>query len=147
MMRTLTCPVCNREFTTDQNAKKFCSAKCRRKYNAQRARKNNLREFICGWCGDNFLSDRRKKYCSKECRLYANGRIGKRKSAPKKPMLSLEQVALLSREAGLSYGQYVHKFQLNQGESNAVIRHMSVLFVRKKELYRLRTENYKISEL
>lgn len=113
MKRTLHCPVCNREFTTDKNAKKYCSAKCRRKANAQRARRNNLREFTCAWCGDSFLSLRRKKYCSKECRLYANGRLTKSKKIHKAPALSIEQVAVLSREAGLSYGQYVQKFQLN----------------------------------
>ena len=113
MKRILHCPVCNKEFETDKNAKKYCSAKCRRKANNQSARKNTLREFFCGWCGDTFLSVRRKKYCSKECRLYANGRLVKRKKAKKAPTLSLEQVAILSREAGLSYGQYVQKYQLS----------------------------------
>ena len=112
MKRTLHCPVCNKEFTTDKNAKKYCSAKCRRKANTQRAMKNNLREFMCAWCGETFMSARRKKYCCKQCRLYANGRLVKRKKVTK-PQLTLEQVAILSREAGLSYGQYVQKFQLN----------------------------------
>jgi len=112
MKRTLCCPVCNKEFTTDKNAKKYCSARCRRKANAQRAMKNNLREFMCAWCGETYMSPRRKKYCSKECRLYANGRLISRKKVTK-PTLSLEQVAILSREAGLSYGQYVQKYQLN----------------------------------
>ena len=56
---------------------------------------------------------RRKKYCSKECRLYANGRLIKRKKVHSAPALTLEQVAILSREAGLSYGQYVQKYQLS----------------------------------
>ena len=113
MKRTLVCPVCNKEFTTDKNAKKYCSARCRRVFATRKARKDSLREFQCAWCGDTFLSDRRKKYCSKECSLYANGRITRKKKKPTKPELSLEQVAILSREAGLSYGQYVQKFQLN----------------------------------
>ena len=112
MKRTLCCPVCNKEFTTDKNAKKYCSAKCRRKANAQRIAKNKLVEFMCAWCGESFLSARRKKYCCSQCRLYANGRLVKRKKVTK-PALSIEQVAILSREAGLSYGQYVQKFQLN----------------------------------
>ncbi len=113
MKRTLLCPVCNKEFITDKNAKKYCSAKCRRKANNQSAKKTTLREFSCAWCGDSFMSVRRKKYCSKDCRLYANGRLIKRKNIRKGPALSLEQVAILSREAGLSYGQYVQKFQLS----------------------------------
>jgi len=59
------------------------------------------------------MSVRRKKYCSKDCRLYANGRLIKRPKVRKGPVLSLEQVAILSREAGLSYGQYVQKYQLS----------------------------------
>lgn len=112
MKRTLYCPVCNTEFVTDKNAKKYCSAKCRRKANNQSAKKSTLREFLCAWCGDSFMSMRRKKYCSKECRLYANGRLIKRR-VKKTPSLTLEQVAILSREAGLSYGQYVQKYQLS----------------------------------
>jgi len=113
MKRTLHCPVCNKEFVTDKNAKKYCSAKCRRKANNQVAPKNTLREFSCAWCGESFMSVRRKKYCSKDCRLYANGRLIKRPKVRKGPVLSLEQVAILSREAGLSYGQYVQKYQLS----------------------------------
>ena len=47
MKRTLHCPVCNSEFTTDKNAKKYCSAKCRRKANAQSALINGQHEFTC----------------------------------------------------------------------------------------------------
>ena len=113
MKRTLHCPVCNKEFVTDKNAKKYCSARCRRKANLQSAKKNTVKEFSCAWCGDTFVSMRRKKYCSKECRLYANGRLIKRKKVHSAPALTLEQVAILSREAGLSYGQYVQKYQLS----------------------------------
>lgn len=114
MKRTLKCPVCGKEFTTDKNAKKYCSARCRRKANAQKAKKSVMDEITCAWCGDTFLTMRRKRYCSKECRLYANGRITRRKKRePQAPALTLSQVALLSREAGLSYGKYVQKFQLS----------------------------------
>lgn len=112
MKRKLICPICGVEFETDKNSKKYCSEKCRRKANNQPAKKNALREFSCSWCGDSFLSVRRKKYCCKECRLYANGRLIKRKKVSKAPALTLEQVAILSREAGLSYGQYVQKYNL-----------------------------------
>ena len=112
MKRTLHCPVCNNEFTTDKNAKKYCSAKCRRKANALTAKMNTLKELSCAWCSDTFMSLRRKKFCSKECRLYANGRLSQRKKRAKEPSLTLSQVALLSREAGLSYGKYVQKYNL-----------------------------------
>ena len=42
----------------------------------------------------------------------ANGRLSQRKKRAKEPSLTLSQVALLSREAGLSYGKYVQKYNL-----------------------------------
>lgn len=110
MIRKLICPICGKEFETDQNAKKYCSAKCRRAHNRQ-PKEKVYKTCRCSWCGEAFLSERRKKYCSNECLLYANGRLKKRKTKPKK-VLSIEEVAKLSREAGLSYGEYVRKYNL-----------------------------------
>ena len=109
MKRTLMCPVCGKEFTKETNAQKFCSAKCRRA--ANRKLKATLKAFKCNWCGSEFLSERRKKYCCRKCMLYANKRIKKREIQPKK-VLSLEEVAVLSREAGMSYGEYCMKHNL-----------------------------------
>lgn len=111
MIRYLTCPACNKQFATENNASKYCSPRCRRKMARRHAIKT--KKYTCAWCGNDFLSERRKKYCSKECRQYANGRA--KKSAAQRrcsPILSLSQVARLSREAGMSYGKYVHTFQL-----------------------------------
>ena len=55
------------------------------------------------------MSDRQKKYCSGECRVASYKKIHHDKKRLT-PTLTLSQVALLSRQAGLSYGQYV---QLN----------------------------------
>lgn len=111
MKRKLICPICGKEFVTDKNAKRYCSVKCRKKANSK-PKPMTVKEFECNWCGKKFLSERRKKYCCKECRLYANGRLIKRKKVKQAPVLSLDQVAILSREAGLSYGQYVQKYNL-----------------------------------
>lgn len=108
--RSLVCPVCGREFTTDKNAMKYCSEFCRRK--AARSLENSgVREFKCMHCGKKFMSDRRRKYCSIGCRVSANR--GKTPSGDEStPSLTLSQVAFLSREAGLSYGKYVEKLRL-----------------------------------
>lgn len=108
MNRSLICPYCGKEFVTDKNAAKYCSAACRRKANAPVSYLGE-RTFNCQWCGDSFVSDRQKKYCSGECRVasYKKIHLGKKRLTP---TLTLSQVALLSRQAGLSYGQYV---QLN----------------------------------
>ena len=103
------CPVCEKEFIKERNAQKYCSAKCRIIYNRTRPG-HEPRNFICAKCGEEFASHKKKKYCSKECRLAANGRGKGKRTRKKKNILSIEQVAVLSREAGLSYGEYVAKY-------------------------------------
>ena len=111
MKRKLICPRCGKEFEKESNAQKYCSAKCRRAAN-KHPKPMKVEKYTCDWCGKDFLSERRKKYCSKECRLYANGRLKKKRKAKSKPALTLEEVAVLSREAGLSYGEYCVKHNL-----------------------------------
>ena len=110
MKRKLICPRCGKEFETESNAQKYCSAKCRRAAN-RKPKPKKVEKYKCNWCGKEFLSARRKKYCRKECMLYANSRLKVRETKPKKVM-SIEEVAKLSREAGLTYGQYVQKYSL-----------------------------------
>lgn len=110
MKRKLICPVCGKEFVTDKNAKRYCSKRCRKKANSK-PKPMMVKSLKCDWCGKEFLSERRKKYCCKECRLYANGRLKKRE-VHSKPALSIEEVAVLSREAGMSYGEYVRKYNI-----------------------------------
>ena len=106
------CPCCGEEFETkksengnSRNAQKYCSPQCRKKY-ASRA--YELKDCTCRWCGKDFKAPKRRKYCSDECRLYANGR-GKRKSKTNKTLI---EVAQLAHKEGLTYGQYVAKYGL-----------------------------------
>ena len=110
MKRELICPVCSRKFETNKNAQKYCSPKCRRKANfAANLEKQNV--FNCAWCGKEFISERSKKYCCDTCRVNANRPSAKRK--PKtEPRYKLSTIAFLSRSLGMSYGQYVSKYQL-----------------------------------
>lgn len=104
------CPVCGKKFERQYNAQKHCSAKCRRKYYSQKSvkAKYNIKKYECNWCGISFEAEQKRKYCTEECRKYANGR-GRRKS---KNTASLEQIIKLANEAGLTYGQYVAKMGL-----------------------------------
>lgn len=104
------CPVCDTEFVTNQNAKKFCSEWCKKK-SRRTERDSQHKECVCGWCGITFFSKRRKIYCSNECRLFANGRysLPKPQSVHKKPCLSIEETVALARLAGMTYGEYVQK--------------------------------------
>lgn len=108
--KTKICPFCQVEFVTEKNAQVYCSERCRRGMFAKKKReKNKSREFTCAYCGDAFVSDRKQKFCCKDCKLKANGRLVAKPKPRKKPSLSLTQVALLSRQAGMSYGEYVMK--------------------------------------
>lgn len=104
------CPICGKEFEATANAKKYCSKWCSNKA----VRHESARRCKCAWCGNIFLSPRRKTYCSTECRMFANGRttLPKPKKKSKKPKLTLARVASLAKEAGMSYGAYVQKNNL-----------------------------------
>ena len=113
-LRKVSCALCGVEFETEENAKHYCSVKCRRRANAKRAREQRglLRRFTCAWCGNEFLSTRKRKYCKADCRLMANGKILPRTKKTEKPKMTLEQIAKAAREEGLSYGEYVKKYNL-----------------------------------
>lgn len=111
--KTKICPFCQTEFFTDQNAQVYCSERCRRGMFAKKKReKNKSREFTCAYCGDAFVSDRKQKYCCKDCKLKANGRLVAKPKPRKKSNLSLAQINELARAAGMNYGQYVAKMGL-----------------------------------
>lgn len=108
-MATKICKRCGREFTTEKNAQKFCSKYCTTKYLSFGAKQT---EFKCAFCGKNFTSQKKKKYCSDQCRLKANGRLKNKKKADSKPknFMSIEEVARESRKLGISAGEYMQKF-------------------------------------
>lgn len=56
-----------------------------------------------------FESDRKKKYCSDDCRIRAYRKSLARR---KKPKLTLAEVNALARAEGLNYGLYVAKYDL-----------------------------------
>lgn len=103
------CPICKKEFVREVNSQVYCSA-CR-KASKKKPKPKIMKKFSCNWCGKDFESYRKKKYCCSTCRAFANGRKYIRPSKQTKK-LSLEEIAILSREAGLSYGQYVQKHNL-----------------------------------
>lgn len=110
-MVTKICKRCGKEFTTEKNAQKFCSNRCCNNYHHLGAKQT---EFTCAYCGKQFTSSIKKKYCSVDCRerLYRQERKKARKKPKSKNFKSLVEVAIASREAGLSYGQYVAKMGL-----------------------------------
>lgn len=77
------CPTCGKKFETFFNQKKFCSAKCRNKWNntKQNAKRTvtqitkQTAQRICPQCGKEFeLTKSNKKFCSELCgRRYRRG--------------------------------------------------------------------------
>lgn len=109
-MRELVC-ICGKPFTTDKNAKKYCSEKCYRMANRKKYIEK-ITEQTCAFCGKTFSHMKKKKYCSVLCRQKANGRKKDVPREKKKLPMTLEQIAVASRAEGLSYGQYVAKHGL-----------------------------------
>lgn len=106
------CPVCGKIYYTDANASKYCSNECFKKIRSKK--KTPRRSCVCKGCGKTFASKRRKSYCSEKCRMYANGRgaavyIKKEKV---KPRYTISQVAAMANAEGLTYGNYVRKYNL-----------------------------------
>lgn len=111
-MREIKCLNCGKVFLTDSNAQKHCCEKCRREH-AIKNKRVELYEGKCAYCGKSFTALRKRKYCFKECQNKANGHCAekdRKASTRKKPDLSLEEVARLSRECGMNYGEYVAKY-------------------------------------
>ena len=84
----------------------YCNEDCRTAANRKIL---GRRTFECAFCGKDFESDARRKYCSAECREDAKRENQKRKK-PKKAKVSLEQINELARKEGLTYGQYFAKY-------------------------------------
>lgn len=106
------CPHCGKIYHAKANAQKYCSSECAEK--SKLPKKRPLRKCICKGCGNTFQSVRVKRYCSEDCRMYANGR-GRAERKPEtaeKPKYTLSQVAAMANNAGMTYGTYVQKYSL-----------------------------------
>lgn len=114
------CKYCGKEMKIGfAKQSKFCCVECRRAY----YKKKPVENAYCEVCGKP-LTGTQTKYCSYECRKKATGKkqcenkdrhkkppMVERKKA-KKPSLSLEELAALSKAEGLSAGQYCIKHRL-----------------------------------
>jgi endogenous inhibitor of DNA gyrase (YacG/DUF329 family) len=104
------CPTCNKKFITTAGNARYCSKACKYGEIKRKRLEEKPQEFNCAWCGETFVSSRKKKYCCKECRLIANGRKSSKKSIKQNRLTliegSLADVNQKARDAGLSYGHY-----------------------------------------
>lgn len=106
------CITCGKEFVPSANCQKHCCEACRRKAYAATIKANRTQKFVCSWCGTTFEAEQKRKYCTADCRLKANARKRRVPKKKPKPTYTLSKVALLAREAGMTYGEYVAKMGL-----------------------------------
>ena len=113
-MKITNCRYCGTPFTTEQNAAQFCSKECRTTFARAKNRVySRIHKYTiqCGWCGVTFKALRGVKYCCDLCRLRATGKInGIAKPKTGKPVKSIEEVARICTQMGLSYGEYMAKY-------------------------------------
>ena len=100
------CLECGKEFETVNNRQKYCCEICRRKH-GKIYDPLGERIFKCQYCGKEFTSNQRKKYCCAEHGIKANNK--KRYKKKMHQSTSLSEVARLAREQGLTYGQYMQR--------------------------------------
>ena len=121
-----TCPICGTVFTASGYAIKriYCGDKCLKAAMKKRRMEGCLEQSpnvaidpskseikICPVCKENFVATRKnQKYCSEKCTGKAKWQRKKErlmKKSPTKTNASLSEIARLSRENGMTYGEYV----------------------------------------
>ena len=112
MIHIKICPVCKKQFKTEQNARKYCKNKCA--YAALKKRKKKQMPVLCQWCGQIFKSDHKVKFCNTLCRgEYMKNLIIFKKKVTKVPVkVTIEDAVKGSREEGITYGRYVKLYRL-----------------------------------
>lgn len=106
-------PDCGKIFEAKTRKSKYCCKSCsiHARYLINRSVYKEQR--FCPVCGTELSPDAGSsaKYCGKECRLIALGRLKKRrvKGRGAKPKLSLAEANELARSEGLTYGQYYNR--------------------------------------
>ena len=107
-MITRICKCCGKSFTTNSNARMYCNSQCAK---AKKVKQPILWSYTCNWCGLKFKAERKRKYCTEDCRERSYGRR-KGRTHTEQPDLSIAEINRLAKEAGLSYGKYCVKYGL-----------------------------------
>lgn len=111
MVTKKVCPYCKRSFTTQKNARRYCTKKCSKRV-AQKKQKiiAGKKYHLCQWCAKKFRPlEYRTKFCSCICRnSFADALMVLQRKTKRKPLKhSTREIVARSREAGVSYGVYV----------------------------------------
>ena len=112
------CRWCGKEFTAKYNSSQYCSSECKKSKNKAMLKWSKKPNYTikCAWCGEIFSAGRKRKYCCYLCSLRGTGKINgiakhqKGKHKIDKPFTSIEEVAKICGEQGISYGQYMTRY-------------------------------------
>lgn len=111
------CIICGAEFTPKSHNQVCCSQKCLTE-KRKRSRRLVIGEIrYCKFCGKEFIYDAPKKtYCSPLCREIATRKNREKKKViaerNKTPKLSILEINKRAEAEGLTYGEYVSKYNL-----------------------------------
>lgn len=108
---TRNCIKCGTEFTTGFSKKQYCTRACR--LSAPK------KEIICT-CGKP-VPEGRRKYCSEECYIKNNISMSRERKLREQNRIQIEipsgknhsisEICRLAKESGMSYGEYIGRFQ------------------------------------
>ena len=108
-MTTKNCRRCGNEFTATNNAQAYCALCQKEKRKKPPRAVRTAIDYVCAWCGTRFTSDRKKRYCCRDCQVCAHrGKPKERKKSTN--FMSIEEVAKASKEMGISAGEYMTKY-------------------------------------
>ncbi len=107
MIQTKICPYCSSSFSSEVNARKYCSQRCAGL--ALKKRRGKTKRCLCQWCGQVFTAKRKKKFCDFNCQSTYMKKLGQiQKTVIKIPVkITLNDAARQSKEEGITYGRYV----------------------------------------
>lgn len=109
------CAICGKKFQAGNALAMYCSKQCKREGEKRREKAGEKNIKYCKWCGEMFWANSgTQKYCCP-----AHGKAALRGKIPpnkvedaKKKRESIEEIAVKATEMGMSYGEYVGKYQI-----------------------------------
>ena len=109
------CAICGKPFQTGNALAMYCSKQCKREGEKRRAKAGEKNIKYCKWCGKMFVpnSGTQKFCCPAHVKAAARGKIPPNViESAKKNKESIEEIVVKAMEMGMSYGEYVGKYQI-----------------------------------
>lgn len=109
------CVICGKPFQPGNALAMYCSTQCKREGEKRREKAGEKNVKYCKWCGKMFWanSGTQKFCCPAHVKAAARGKIPPNViESAKKNKESIEEIVVKAMEMGMSYGEYVGKYQV-----------------------------------